>query len=129
NLNSLNLYTGQGFMNVRPFHCCIYAKNPMGKKNLFKLISLSHTEYFNKAACIPKSKLEEYRDGLIITSGCANGEFFEAVLNKSPEEAEDIARFYDVLEIQPVNINMHLVEKGLVNSRQDLEKTIHRICE
>lgn len=60
----------------------------IGKKNLFKLISMSHTEYFKRVACIPKSKLTELREGLLVLSGCEKGEFFETVLNKSVEEAK-----------------------------------------
>lgn len=128
-LAKLNQDVGKDLSNVRPFHACIYAKNAMGKKNLYKLISLSHTEYFNRVPCIPKSKLIELREGLIIASGCEKGELFETVLNKTMEEAEEVARFYDVLEIQPVEINMHLVEKGLVGSRKQLEEANRKICE
>jgi DNA polymerase III subunit alpha, Gram-positive type len=128
-LTGLNDFVGQNLTNTRPFHCCIYAKNAVGKKHLFKLISLSHTEYYHRVPCIPKSKLMELREGLIIVSGCEKGEFFEAVLNKSMEEAEQVAEFYDVLEIQPVDINMHLVEKGLVQSRLELEEAVRRIIE
>jgi DNA polymerase-3 subunit alpha (Gram-positive type) len=129
NLQSLNDYVGQDLSNVRPFHCCIYAKNSVGKKNLYKLVSLSHTEYFHKVACIPKSKLAEMREGLIISSGCEKGEFFEAVLNKSREEAEEAAQFYDVLEIQPRGFYMHLVDKGLVGGMDQLEQAIRTVCE
>jgi DNA polymerase-3 subunit alpha (Gram-positive type) len=129
NLNRLNDHVGKDLTNQRPFHCCIYAKNMIGKKNLFKLISLSHTEYFHRVPCIPKSKLQEMREGLIIASGCEKGEFYETVLNKSMEEAEQVAEFYDVLEIQPVCVNMHLVDKGLVGSKEQLEETNRKICE
>jgi DNA polymerase-3 subunit alpha (Gram-positive type) len=129
NLARLNDNVGKDLTNQRPFHCCIYAKNAIGKKNLFKLVSLSHTEYFNKVPCIPKSKLVELREGLLVASGCEKGEFFETVLNKSAEEAEQVAEFYDVLEIQPVSYNMHLVDKGLVGSRRDLEEAVRRVCE
>jgi DNA polymerase-3 subunit alpha (Gram-positive type) len=128
-LIELNDQVGQNLATQRPFHCCIYARNQLGKKNLFKLISLSHTQYLNRVPCIPKSKLIEYREGIIVLSGCEKGEFYETVLNKSIEEAEQVAEFYDVLEIQPVDINMHLVDKGLVGSREELENTIRRICE
>lgn len=128
-LDRLNDYVGKDLRNQRPFHCCIYAQNMTGKKNLFKLVSLSHTEYFNKVACIPKSKLTELREGLIISSGCEKGEFFESVLNKSMEEAMEVADFYDVLEIQPIGNNMHLVDKGLVGSVSELQDANRRVIE
>ncbi|MFD2670063.1 PolC-type DNA polymerase III [Marinicrinis sediminis] len=128
-LNRLNDFVGKDLRNTRPFHCNIYAKNMTGKKNLFKLVSLSHTEYFHRVACIPKSKLTELREGLLIVSGCEKGEFFEAVLNKSVEEAEEIAQYYDVLEIQPIGNNMHLVDKGLVGSAAELQDANRRVIE
>ncbi|RAV03547.1 PolC-type DNA polymerase III [Paenibacillus sp. YN15] len=128
-LAELNDYVGKDLSNQRPFHCCIYAKTQAGKKNLYKLVSLSHTKYYNRVPCIPKSVLTEYREGLLVISGCEKGEFFETVLNKSVEEAENVAMFYDVLEIQPPEVNMHLVEKGLVGSREDLESAVRRIVE
>ncbi|MCR8630773.1 PolC-type DNA polymerase III [Paenibacillus radicis (ex Xue et al. 2023)] len=128
-LNHLNDNVGKNLKTTRPFHCCIYAKDAVGKKNLFSLISLSHTEYFHRVACIPKSKLMAMREGLIIVSGCEKGEFFEAVLNKSVEEAEQVAEFYDVLEIQPICVNMHLVEKGLVGSKEQLEDANRRVLQ
>ncbi|MFC4775355.1 PolC-type DNA polymerase III [Paenibacillus sp. GCM10023252] len=128
-LHQLNDYVGIDLSNSRPFHCNIYALNAAGKKNLFKLISLSHTEHFKRVACIPKSKLTELREGLLVISGCEKGEFFETVLNKSEEEAEEVALFYDVLEIQPIDFYMHLVEKGLVGSRAEIEQAHRRICQ
>ncbi|BBH20834.1 DNA polymerase III PolC-type [Paenibacillus baekrokdamisoli] len=128
-LQMLNDYVGLDLSNMRPFHCCIYALNAVGKKNLFKLISLSHTQHFKRVATIPKSKLNDLREGLLIISGCEKGEFFEAVMNKSMEEAEEVARYYDVLEIQPVTFYMHLVEKGFVASRAVIEQAIRRVCE
>jgi DNA polymerase-3 subunit alpha (Gram-positive type) len=125
-LDELNRDVGKDLSNARPFHVCLYAKNQTGKKNLFKLVSLSHTEYFNKVPCIPKSRLAEFRDGLLIASGCEKGEFFETVLNKSQDEAESVAEFYDVLEIQPVEVNLHLVDKGLV-TREELIEANRRI--
>ncbi|WP_028610998.1 PolC-type DNA polymerase III [Paenibacillus harenae] len=129
NLHQLNDYVGIDLSNTRPFHCNIYALNAVGKKNLFKLISLSHTEYFKRVATIPKSKLTELREGLLVISGCEKSEFFETVLNKSQEEAVEVARFYDVLEIQPIDFYMHLVEKGLVGSRAEIEQALRRVCQ
>lgn len=128
-LHQLNDYVGMDLSNSRPFHCGIYALNAAGKKNLYKLISLSHTEYFKRVPTIPKSKLVELREGLLVISGCEKGEFFETVLNKSEEEATEVARFYDVLEIQPIDFYMHLVEKGLVGSRAEIEQALRRVCQ
>ncbi|QWU14140.1 DNA polymerase-3 subunit alpha [Paenibacillus sophorae] len=128
-LDRLNDEVGKDLSNTRPFHCCIYALNMTGKKNLYKLVSLSHTDYFKRVPCIPKSKLEEMREGLLVISGCERGEFFEAVLNKTVEEAMEVAGFYDILEIQPLTMYMHLVDKGFVASPEELRGVVRRICE
>lgn len=128
-LNRLNDDAGKNLKTQRPFHCCIYALNAIGKKNLYTLVSLSHTEYFHRVPIIPRSKLIEYREGLLIASGCEKGELFETVLNKSQEEAEGVAAFYDVLEIQPTCVNQHLIEKGLVSSPALLEDANRKIVE
>jgi DNA polymerase III subunit alpha, Gram-positive type len=126
-LHSLNEVNENSWKTTRPFHCGIYALNAAGKKNLFKLISLSHTEFLNRVACIPKSKLIELREGLLVISGCEKGELFETVLNKSEDEAAEVAAFYDVLEVQPIDFYMHLLDKGLVGSRAELEEALRRI--
>lgn len=126
-LDRLNDYVGTDLSNTRPFHCGIYALNATGKKNLYKLISMSHTEYFKRVPCIPKSKLVEMRDGLLVLSGCEKGEFFETVLNKTEEEAEEVAQFYDVLEVQPLTMYMHLVDKGFVGTPDELKTAIRRV--
>ncbi|MFC3797761.1 PolC-type DNA polymerase III [Cohnella sp. GCM10012308] len=123
----LNEVNENSWKTTRPFHCCIYMLSAAGKKNLYKLISLSHTDYFHRVACIPRSKLIEHREGLLVISGCEKGEFFEAVLNKSEEEAAEVAEFYDILEIQPIDFYMHLLDKGLVGSRAELEQALRRI--
>jgi len=127
-LSRLNEARGDSWRTSHPYHCGIYALNAAGKKNLYKLVSMSHTEYFHKVPCIPKSKLVELRDGLLVMSGCEKGELFEAVLNKSEEEAEEVAGFYDVLEIQPVEFYLHLVDKGVVGSRAEIEEALRKIC-
>ncbi|MFC5702094.1 PolC-type DNA polymerase III [Cohnella faecalis] len=126
-LGRLNSVNENSWKTTRPFHSGIYALNATGKKNLFKLISLSHTDYFRRVACIPRSKLIELREGLLVLSGCEKGELFETVLNKSVEEAEEVAKFYDVLEVQPLDFYIHLLDKGLVGSRAELEEALRRI--
>ena len=129
NLADLNNHVGLDLQNSRPFHCNIYALNEVGKKNLYKIISLSHTEFLYKTPRIPRAKINQFREGLLIVSGCEKGELFETVLNKSPEEAEEVAKFYDVLEIQPIEINRHLIMKQLVANEATLMDANRRIVE
>ncbi|WP_044640902.1 PolC-type DNA polymerase III [Risungbinella massiliensis] len=129
-LHQLNEHMGERDMSrMRPFHAILLVKNLAGLRNLYKLISISHTEYFFRVPRIPRSKLVELREGLIVGSACERGELFETALNKSPEETEEVAKFYDYLEIQPVDINQHLVEKGFVESPERLRETNRLLVE
>lgn len=117
NLNQLNEQDrNNDFIRVRPYHVVLLVKNEEGLKNLYKLISLSHLNYFYRVPRIPRSELENHRAGLLIGSGCEKGELFDTALNKSYDEVEKVAQFYDYIEIQPIDVNQHLVEKGIVES-------------
>ena len=97
---------------LKPTHFCILSKNPVGKKNLYKIISDSHTVHFAKEPCILKSFLEEHREGLLIGSGCANGAVFETAFEKSYEELLEVMSFYDYIEIQPLDLYDAKIDKG-----------------
>lgn len=113
--DQLNDNLGKGNMDrIRPSHIILLVKNQTGLKNLYKLISLAHVNYFYRVPRIPRSILTKYREGLIVGSGCDKGELFETMMQKSAEEAEKVATFYDYIEIQPPSNYMHLVEKGIV---------------
>ncbi|WP_458413866.1 PolC-type DNA polymerase III [Schinkia sp. CFF1] len=129
--DELNENMGQSgaYKRSRPSHCIVFAKNDVGLKNLFKLVSFSHIDYYYRVPRIPRSLLTKYREGLIVGSGCDKGEVFEAMMQKSPEEAEEIAEFYDYLEIQPPSNYYHLIEKELVRNEQALQSILKNIVK
>lgn len=96
---------------ARPFHLTILAKNQVGLKNLFKIISLANTKYLYrlKEPKLPRNDLIDLKEGLIIGSGCVNGEIFEKGLSLNDEELIDLMSFYDYIEVQPANCVSHLI--------------------
>lgn len=128
NQSQLNEFRGQSdYTRQRPFHSILLAKTQQGLKNLYKLISYSHTQYFHRVPRIPRSLLEEHREGLLVGSACDKGEIFEGMMQKSPEEVEEKAAFYDYLEIQPVGNYEHLIEKELVRDREHIQEILREI--
>ncbi|MDG5788152.1 PolC-type DNA polymerase III [Evansella sp. AB-P1] len=117
------------YKKQRPNHCIIIAKNKTGLRNLYKLVSFSHIDYFYRVPRIPKSVLIEHREGLIIGSGCDNGEVFDAMMQKEPEEVEEIASFYDYLEIQPPSNYNHLIEKEIIRDELALKDILKKIVD
>ncbi|WP_202078016.1 PolC-type DNA polymerase III [Bacillus sp. YIM B00319] len=129
-MDQINEHKGQNdFHRLRPSHCIILVQNQKGLKNLYKLISYSHVKYFHRTPRIPRSLLEEHREGLIIGSGCDKGEVFEGMMQKSPEEVEEIAKFYDYLEIQPVSNYEHLLARELVKDRAHIQLILKNILD
>ena len=111
----------------RTNHINILVKNKVGLKNLFKIVSLATTTYFYKGASIPRSILEENREGLLIGSGCYESEVFKEAKSKSEDELSNIIRFYDYVEVQPLDCYNHLIEKGDFGTEVELAAHLEKI--
>ncbi len=117
-------------LKLPSYHMIIFAKNRDGLRNLYKLISASYLDYYKRNPRMPKSVVEQYREGLIIGSACEAGELYRAILDgRSTQEIEEIASFYDYLEIQPLSNNRFLVDEGKVAGVEALKDINRQIYE
>lgn len=115
------------YQRSRPFHVTLLAQNNVGLKNLFKLVSLAHVQYFYRVPRIPRSVLQQHREGILVGSGCDKGEVFDNMIQKAPEEVEEIAKFYDFLEVHPPEVYKPLIEMDYVKDEAMLKEVIRNI--
>ena len=117
------------------YHAIVLAKNDVGRVNLYKLISASHLQYFNRRPKVPKSLILENREGLILGSACEAGELYRALLRGAPQaEIADIVNFYDYLEIQPNGNNAFMIDSDKsdhenIHSMEDIQEINKKICD
>ena len=126
----MNLRAGGHITDRQARHIILFAKNQIGLRNLYQLISESNLKYFRRVPRIPKSRLMALREGLIIGSACEAGELFQALLDhKSDDELKRIASFYDFLEIQPLANNRFMLanDKYEATTDQDLQEYNRKI--
>ena len=135
-LEDINIGLGGGNKEVikkKYYHLIMLVRNQVGLKNLYKIVSEAHTNYFFKKPRVPRSILNKYRDGLLIGSACEAGELYRAVVEgQSFEKLCQIAEYYDFLEVQPLGNNEYMVREHLVDSMdkiQDFNRTIIKLGE
>ncbi len=128
----VGLRSGGRITDRQARHIILFAKNQVGLRNLYHLISNSNLKHFRRVPRIPKSELLEMREGLIIGSACEAGELFQAMLDgKSHDELKRIASFYDFLEVQPLANNRFMLEneKYAAKTDEDLQDYNRKIIQ
>ena len=131
-LNAEGHVSKETVMKMPTHHAIILATNDLGRVNLYKLISLSHLDYFHQRARIPKSEYLKHKEGLLIGSACEAGELYQAILQGRPQkEIIRLVKFYDYLEIQPLGNNAFMIkdEKAPISTMDELKDINRRIVK
>ena len=135
-INKTAVVDAETVKKLPTYHAVILARNETGRVNLYRLISLSHLNYFHTRPRIPKSVYRQYSEGLIISSACEAGELYRSMLRGATDnELANIASFYDYIEIQPVGNNRFMIEAEDIETVTDeedirnLNRRIARIAE
>ena len=116
------------YKKLPTYHAIILARNLVGLKNLYKLISYSHLDYFYKKPRILKSIFKKHSEGLMLGSACEAGELYRAIVaGKTDEGIEKIANDYDYIEIQPLGNNQFMVRNGTVQDNETLKEINKKI--
>ena len=111
----------------RAHHINLLVKNKTGLKNLFKLVSLANTTYLYKTPRILRSVVNKYREGLLVGSGCYESEVFTQAKSKSDDELSNIIRFYDYVEVQPMECYDHMIQTGDFATKVELAANIEKV--
>ena len=126
---NIDLISPDSYKKARIKHATIYVKNQGGLKNIFKLVSLSNTKYFEGVPRIPRTVLDAHREGLILGSACSEGEVFDAVVSQGVDAAVEVAKYYDFIEVMPPAIYAPLIAKEQVKDMEELQTIIKSLIE
>lgn len=118
----------RGLTKGQDYHVILLAKNRQGLENINRLVSMAHLDYFHYVPKIPREQVQALREGLLIGSACAKGEVYQALMDDaSDEQLDEIASFYDYLELQPLDNNEILVRRGELEGRDKLQQIAERM--
>ncbi|MFM8297805.1 MAG: PHP domain-containing protein, partial [Microcystis aeruginosa] len=102
--NEMYVVNGDIEVNLRhrKYHQVVLAKNTQGYKNLVKLTTISNLKGIQGKGifarpCINKELLQQYHEGLIVTSACLGGEIPQAILANNRKLAKETAKWYKKL--------------------------------
>ena len=126
---NIDLISPDSYKKARIKHATIYVKNQVGLKNIFKLVSLSNTKYFEGVPRIPRTVLDAHREGLILGSACSEGEVFDAVVSQGVYAAVEVAKYYDFIEVMSPAIYAPLIAKEQVKDMEELQTIIKSLIE
>ena len=117
------------YKRARPTHVTLIVQNQDGLKNLFKIVSASLVKYYYRTPRIPRSLLNEYREGILVGTACDEGELFTAVMQRDQSEVEKIAKYYDFIEVQPPKLYQDLIDRELIRDTETLYEIYDRILQ
>ena len=124
-----SLSNEDAYKRARPNHVTLIVQNQQGLKNLFKIVSASLVKYYYRTPRIPRSLLDEYREGILVGSACDEGEVFTAVMQKDQSQVERIAKYYDFIEVQPPALYQDLIDRELVRDNETLHEIYQRLIQ
>lgn len=130
-LSDVNTVLGKvDYTKLKTHHITLIAKNQIGIKNLYKIVSDAHVNHFYRAPRILQSVLDEYREGIIVGSACEAGVVYDAVKKRLPdEEMEKIIAPYDYIEVMPIDNNRFMIDNGDVEDEDELKEINRRVVE
>ena len=131
-LNDLGRSSTEQIKKLPTYHAIILATSDVGRVNLYRLVSWSHLQYYNRRPRVPKSVLQKYREGLLLGSACEAGELFQAIVRgASEQDLAGLVNFYDYLEIQPLGNNMFMTREEYDEPKtvEDLKNYNRKIVE